>query len=101
DAFTSDYKAFTTTHDEIANADTLCDPEELTRLRAYLDAQLQGLQGAVSRLANRLQRRLMAQQNRSWMFDLEEGVLDAGRLTRIIIDPMHPLSFKHEKETNF
>ena len=79
---------------EVAQADALCDPEELTRLRAYLDAQLQGLQGAVSRLANRLQRRLMAQQNRSWMFDLEEGVLDTSRLTRVIVDPTAPLSFR-------
>jgi cobaltochelatase CobT len=76
DDFKSDYKAFTTVHDEIANAEALCDPEELTRLRAYLDAQLQGLQGAVSRLANRLQRRLMAQQNRWWLFDREEGVME-------------------------
>ena len=76
-------------------------PEELTRLRAYLDAQLQGLQGAVSRLANRLQRRLMAQQNRSWMFDLEEGVLDTSRLTRVIVDPTAPLSFKQEDESKF
>jgi cobaltochelatase CobT len=101
DAFRSEYKAFTTTHDEVAQADTLCDPEELTRLRAYLDAQLQGLQGAVSRLANRLQRRLMAQQNRSWMFDLEEGVLDTARLTRVIVDPTAPLSFKQEDESKF
>jgi cobaltochelatase CobT len=101
DAFRSEYKAFTTAHDEIANADTLCDPEELARLRAYLDAQLQGLQGAVSRLANRLQRRLMAQQNRSWMFDLEEGVLDTSRLTRVIVDPTAPLSFKMEDESKF
>jgi cobaltochelatase CobT len=101
DAFRSDYKAFTTVHDEVANAEALCDPEELTRLRAYLDAQLQGLQGAVSRLANRLQRRLMAQQNRSWMFDLEEGVLDTARLTRVIVDPTAPLSFKQEDESKF
>ncbi len=101
DAFKSEYKAFTTVHDEVATAETLCDPEELTRLRAYLDAQLQGLQGAVSRLANRLQRRLMAQQNRSWMFDLEEGVLDTSRLTRVIVDPTAPLSFKMEDESKF
>ncbi len=101
DAFKSEYKAFTTVHDEVKNADELCDPEELTRLRAYLDAQLQGLQGAVSRLANRLQRRLMAQQNRSWMFDLEEGVLDTSRLTRVIVDPTAPLSFKMEDESKF
>ena len=101
DAFKSEYKAFTTIHDEVKSADELCDPEELTRLRAYLDAQLQGLQGAVSRLANRLQRRLMAQQNRSWMFDLEEGVLDTARLTRVIVDPTAPLSFKMEDESKF
>ena len=101
DAFKSEYKAFTTVHDEVKTADELCDPEELTRLRAYLDAQLQGLQGAVSRLANRLQRRLMAQQNRSWMFDLEEGVLDTARLTRVIVDPTAPLSFKMEDESKF
>jgi cobaltochelatase CobT len=96
-----DYKVFTTKFDEVANAETLCDPEELSRLRAYLDAQLQGLQGAVSRLANRLQRRLMAQQNRSWMFDLEEGVLDTSRLTRVVVDPTAPLSFKMEDESKF
>ena len=101
DDFKSDYRVFTTVHDEVADADTLCDPEELTRLRAYLDAQLQGLQGAVARLANRLQRKLMAQQNRSWMFDLEEGVLDTARLTRVIVDPTAPLSFKMEDESKF
>jgi len=101
DEFRSDYKVFTTVHDEVAHADDLCDPEELTRLRAYLDAQLQGLQGAVARLANRLQRRLMAQQNRSWMFDLEEGVLDTARLTRVIVDPTAPLSFKMEDDSKF
>jgi cobaltochelatase CobT len=101
DAFKSEYKAFTNVHDEVKTADELCDPEELARLRAYLDAQLQGLQGAVSRLANRLQRRLMAQQNRSWMFDLEEGVLDTSRLTRVIVDPTAPLSFKMEDESKF
>ncbi len=101
DLFKSEYKIFTTVHDEVATAEALCDPEELTRLRAYLDAQLHGLQGAVSRLANRLQRRLMAQQNRSWMFDLEEGVLDTARLTRVIVDPTAPLSFKMEDESKF
>ena len=95
------YKVFTTEHDETVHADTLCDPEELTRLRAYLDQQLSGLQGAVSRLANKLQRRLMAQQNRSWTFDLEEGVLDTARLTRVITDPTSPLSFKQEDDSNF
>lgn len=95
------YKVFTTKHDEVVNAETLCDPEELTRLRAYLDQQLSGLQGAVARLANKLQRRLMAQQNRSWTFDLEEGVLDTARLTRVITDPTSPLSFKMEDDSNF
>ena len=101
DAPRFDYKIFTTKFDEVAAAETLCDPEELSRLRAYLDAQLQGLQGAVSRLANRLQRRLMAQQNRSWVFDLEEGVLDTARLTRVVVDPTAPLSFKQEDESKF
>ena len=82
-------------------AEDLCEPEELDRLRGYLDKQLSHLQGVVARLANRLQRRLMAQQNRSWEFDLEEGMLDPARLSRIIIDPMHPLSFKREKDTDF
>ncbi len=96
-----DYKPFTTRFDEIIAAEDLCETEELDRLRGYLDKQLAHLQGVVARLANRLQRRLMAQQNRSWEFDLEEGVLDPARLSRIIIDPMHPLSFKREKDTNF
>ena len=96
-----DYKAYTLKHDEEIEAEELCDAEELTRLRAYLDRQLASLQGVVARLANRLQRRLMAQQNRSWEFDLEEGALDPARLTRIILDPYQPLSFKREKDTNF
>ena len=95
------YKAFTRANDEVANAPDLCDPEELARLRAYLDHQLESLQGAVSKLANKLQRRLMAQQNRSWSFDLEEGVLDTARLTRVITDPTAPLSFKQEDDSNF
>ncbi|MBI3673326.1 MAG: cobaltochelatase subunit CobT [Rhizobiales bacterium] len=95
------YKVFTNQFDEEIAAEDLCDSEELTRLRNYLDKQLSSLQGVVARLANRLQRRLMAQQNRSWDFDLEEGVLDAARLTRIITDPMHPLSFKEEQDTQF
>lgn len=95
------YNVFTRQHDETANAQDLCDAEELTRLRAYLDHQLQGLQGAVSKLANKLQRRLMAQQNRSWSFDLEEGVLDTARLTRVITDPTAPLSFKQEDDSQF
>ncbi|MGL4974489.1 MAG: cobaltochelatase subunit CobT [Bosea sp. (in: a-proteobacteria)] len=97
----TDYKAYTTKFDEEVTAEELCDPEELTRLRAYLDKQLAHLQGVVARLANRLQRRLMAQQNRSWEFDLEEGALDPARLMRIIIDPYQPLSFKRETDTNF
>ena len=96
-----DYKAYTTRFDEIIDADELCDPDELQRLREYLDKQLQNLHSVVARLANRLQRRLMAQQNRSWEFDLEEGVLDAGRLPRVIIDPQQPLSFKQEKDMAF
>ena len=95
------YKVFTHHHDEELEAEDLCTPEELERLRAFLDKELRHLSGAVARLANRLQRRLLAQQNRAWDFDLEEGVLDAGRLTRIIIDPMHPLSFKRERDTEF
>jgi cobaltochelatase CobT len=96
-----DYRPFTTKFDEIAAAEDLCEAEELDRLRGYLDKQLAHLQGVVSRLANRLQRRLMAKQNRSWEFDLEEGLLDSSRLARVIIDPMHPLSYKREKDTNF
>lgn len=95
------YKVFANTFDEEISAEDLCDADELTRLRNYLDKQLANLQGVVARLANRLQRRLMAQQNRSWDFDLEEGVLDAARLTRVVIDPMHPLSFKEEQDTQF
>src|SRR5499433_3767994 len=96
-----DYRAFTAKFDETVAAEDLCETEELDRLRGYLDKQLSHLQGVVARLANRLQRRLMAQQNRSWEFDLEEGLLDPARLSRIIVDPLHPLSFKHEKETSF
>ena len=95
------YKVFSTAADEIVDADDLCDPEELTRLRAYLDQQLHNLSSVVSRLANRLQRRLLAKQNRSWSFDLEEGVLDTARLTRVVIDPTAPLSFKQEEDTDF
>jgi cobaltochelatase CobT len=96
-----DYRPFTPRFDETVSAEELCEPEELDRLRGYLDKQLSHLQGVVARLANRLQRRLMAQQNRAWEFDLEEGQLDPARLSRIIIDPMHPLSFKYEKDMNF
>jgi cobaltochelatase CobT len=96
-----DYKAWTTAHDEVIAADELCDPDELVRLRQYLDQQLIHLQGAVTKLANRLQRRLMAQQNRSWDFDQEEGMLDAARLARIVTSPGHSLSYKIERETEF
>ncbi len=96
-----DYKIYTSAFDEIVGAEELCDEEELNRLRAFLDKQLANLQGVVGRLANRLQRRLMAQQNRSWDFDLEEGYLDPARLHRIIIDPMQPLSYKQERDTDF
>jgi cobaltochelatase CobT len=95
------YKVFTTGHDEIVAAEELCEAEELSRLRAYLDQQLASLSSVVSRLANRLQRKLMAQQNRTWSFDLEEGLLDVARLTRVIVDPTAPLSFKEEKDTEF
>ena len=96
-----DYKPFTPKFDEIIDAPDLCDAEELDRLRAYLDKQLSNLGPVVSRLANRLQRRLMAQQNRSWNFDLEEGILDPARLPRVIMDPMAALSFKQESDTKF
>src|SRR3954464_14545265 len=96
-----DYHPYIAKFDEVTAAEDLCEPEELDRLRGYLDKQLSHLQGVVSRLANRLQRRLMAQQNRAWEFDLEEGLLDPARLTRIIMDPMHALSFKREKDTQF
>jgi cobaltochelatase CobT len=96
-----DYKIFTSAFDEVVNASELCDEDELTRLRAYLDAQLKGLQGIVTRLANRLQRRLMAQQNRSWDFDQEEGLLDAARLARVVVSPGQSLSYKVERDVEF
>ncbi|MCA0011249.1 cobaltochelatase subunit CobT [Mesorhizobium sp. B292B1B] len=96
-----DYKVFTSAFDETVGAEELCEEEELDRLRAFLDKQLANLSGVVGRLANRLQRRLMAQQNRSWDFDLEEGYLDPARLVRVVIDPMQPLSFKQERDTKF
>jgi cobaltochelatase CobT len=95
------YKVYSTQHDEIVPAEDLCDAEELSRLRAYLDQQLANLSNVVARLANRLQRRLMAQQSRAWTFDLEEGLLDVSRLTRVVIDPTAPLSFKQEEDTEF
>jgi len=95
------YKVFTQKFDEVVPAEKLADEDELERLRAYLDKQLEPLKGAVSRLANRLQRRLQAQQNRAWEFDREEGLLDAGRLARVVANPTTPLSFKVEKDTTF
>ena len=96
-----EYTAFTTKFDEEIKAEDLAEPAELERLRAYLDQQLEPLKGAVSRLANKLQRRLQAQQNRSWSFDQEEGILDAGRLARVVANPTTPLSFKVEQDTQF
>ncbi len=96
-----DYKAYTSEFDEEVEAEDLCDDEELERLRRQLDMQLANLQGVVARIANRLQRRLMAQQQRSWDFDLEEGLLDCARLARIVANPTHSLSYKWEKETEF
>ncbi|MBN7785770.1 cobaltochelatase subunit CobT [Ponticoccus gilvus] len=96
-----DYAVYSTEHDEEISAEELAEAAELERLRAYLDQQLEPLKGAVSRLANKLQRRLQAQQNRSWEFDKEEGVLDAGRLARVVANPTTPLSFKVEKDMEF
>ena len=96
-----DYHAFTNAYDETIDAEDLCDAEELTRLRGYLDQQLLHLQGAVTKLANRLQRRLMAQQNRAWDFDQEEGQLDSARLVRVVTSPGHALSYKIERDTKF
>ncbi len=97
----SSYRVYTSRHDEIISAEQLCDADELQRLRAYLDQQLHALQGVVTRLANRLQRRLLAKQSRSWEFDLEEGLLDVARLSRVVTDPLYPLSFKMEQDTDF
>ncbi|WP_259781986.1 cobaltochelatase subunit CobT [Aestuariispira ectoiniformans] len=95
------YRIFTQGFDEVVRAEDLCDPEELERLRQMLDQQLTHLQGIIGKLANRLQRRLMAQQQRSWDFDLEEGMLDTGRLSRVVTNPLHALSFKWETEADF
>jgi len=97
----TDYKAFTTRFDEIVESEELCDEDELSRLRAYLDQQMAGLSNVVTRLANRLQRRLMARQARSWDFDQEEGLLDAARLARVVVNPSHALSFKVERDMEF
>ena len=98
---TSRYHAYTLQFDEVVEAEDLCDPEELARLRQQLDQQLSHLQGVVSKLANRLQRRLLAQQQRAWEFDLEEGLLDVARLARTVANPMHALSYKREREADF
>ena len=95
------YRIYTAEFDQEIEAAELCDADELSRLRAMLDAQLASLHGIIARLANRLQRRLMAQQQRAWDFDLEEGMLDAGRLARVVVNPMVPLSFKQERDTEF
>ncbi len=101
DTHITDYKAYTTRFDETVEASELCDAQELERLRAYLDKQLHNLGSVVTRLANRLQRRLLAQQNRSWDFDLEEGTLDPARLSRMVTDPLSALSFMRERDTDF
>ena len=95
------YESYSSKFDEIIRAEELCDSEEMIRLRQLLDQQLQSLHHATSKLANRLQRKLMAKQNRTWEFDLEEGVLDAARLSQVIIDPINPLVYKQEKEMKF
>jgi cobaltochelatase CobT len=97
----SAYRAFARTFDEVVEADDLCDADELARLRQQLDQQLSHLQGVVSKLANRLQRRLLAQQQRAWEFDLEEGLLDVARLARVVVNPMQSLSYKREREADF
>ena len=95
------YRSFTAEFDEVVEADALCDADELTRLRSLLDQQLAHLQSVISRLANRLQRRLLAKQARAWEFDLDEGILDTARLARVVTNPTYPLSYKREKETEF
>ena len=95
------YGAFTEAFDEVVSAEELCEPEELLRLRQLLDQQLLALQHATSKLANRLQRKLLAKQNRSWEFDLDEGILDTSRLPQVVIDPLNPLAFKQEKQVEF
>jgi cobaltochelatase CobT len=95
------YRAYTRSFDEEISAEDLCDADELARLRQQLDQQLQHLQGVISKLANRLQRRLLAQQTRAWEFDLEEGMLDAGRLSRVVVNPLLALSYKRELDMEF
>jgi cobaltochelatase CobT len=95
------YHPFTIEFDETIDAVELCDAQELARLRQHLDQQLANMTGVIARLANRLQRRLMAKQTRSWNFDLEEGMLDAARLSRVVVNPDTPLSYKQESDTEF
>ena len=95
------YKVYTRAFDEEVTAEDLCSPEELQRLRKHLDQLMGSSKGTVSKLAHRLQRFLMAQQNRSWEFNKEEGILDSARLHKIITDPLTPLSYKVEKDTEF
>ena len=95
------YQPYTVEFDEVVKAEELCDSEELSRLRGLLDQQLVSLQHATSKLANRLQRRLLAKQTRAWEFDLDEGILDTSRLSQVVVDPMNPLAYKQEKETKF
>ena len=95
------YRPFAEQFDEVVRAEDLCEPAELLRLRQLLDQQLLALQHATAKLANRLQRRLLAKQNRSWEFDLDEGILDTSRLPQVVVDPMNPLAFKQEKQTQF
>ena len=98
---TAVYRRFSTIFDEVIDADSLCDPDELSRLRHLLDQQISHLQSVIARLANRLQRRLMAKQTRAWEFDLEEGLLDVARLSRVVANPILPLAYKRERETEF
>ena len=97
----NDYHVYTREFDEVIRPLDLCDADELTRLRQTLDSHIGNLQRSVGRFANRLQRVLMAQQRRSWEFDLEEGQLDTSRMTRVLTDPLSPLTFKQESETPF
>ena len=99
--YDKDYKIYTNEFDEIAKAETLQNPDEINKLRKNLDQQLVTFQDLIAKLANKLQRQLLAKQNRAWEFDLEEGLLDSSKLTRIIMDPYNSLSFKKEKDLDF
>jgi len=101
DSINKNYSIFTNQFDEIAKAEKLESEEEMTKLRKNLDQQLVSFQDLITKLANKLQRQLLAKQNRSWEFDLEEGLLDSSKLTRVVMDPYHSLSFKKEKNLNF